>query len=1130
MSGETIFQIQRMEELPDCFRSPVPSCEFTAEAGLVRGWPSFHASPADPEGGYREHAYAIRFPLPEAQDCLLKFKIYVSTPRYPDVRITVNGWEGFWYPLPRPCREPLIRPSHALHASIYNVDEIALLIPAGVLQEGLNRLTLTAVDEEPFEREENPQAVLRLDRMADACGFHYASLSLEYAGSDDRGDELSLRPEVCYLQAGEGLVEKCSLVFTPMPGTGDIAGALQLTWAEGSLTLPLSLARRPFGQYRLPFLLPDGEGPVRFTATGALQGEGSFLRRRKWKVYTTPHAHTDIGYTHRQAEVMERMSRNVDTALALLSGPQREAFSYILDSSWALEDYAQTRDGARMASVLRETASGKIGIPGNYVDLLTWFASLEELIHNGDFTQRLLRPAGLKADRVDIVDVASATWSLPSLLSGMGIKYLLHANNQDRGPFRLNGGLHRCSPFWWQGPDGGRVLTWLARMYCELKKVCGSPGSLPAARRGLDIWLMDYEREDYAPDAVLLYGQEADNTDLDIRMAAFCQDWGREVAYPRLIPSDGSSFFEYLLTWADSFPTFSGDEGAYWEDGAAASARESFLARKAQAALKAAETLESFAALLPGGLRFPGAQYSEAWRWLLLYDEHTWGSFMSGSDPHSLLQQAQWRVKANMAYQAADSAEALLTRAAARLSLQWNNQGRELVVYNPCSFPLTDLVETEFSPGETLCDSEDRELAWVERGRSGTLLAAQALIPLIPPLAYRRFPLKDKGPCHRGGASLDLPVGEQVILANAYYEVTVDTRQAVIVSLLDKTLQRQLSGGALGAVLYAQGGENTTLLGNHPEYRQEAPQILQDFSLESATFERSAVGERLSLQGKAAFGGVSLQVFLPSGLKRLDLHYEIDKQETARPEALYIDFPFMVKSDASVLSDTQTGWVDWSRDVLPGACREWLPLQTSMLLRGDDLDIQIASPNAFLFAIGQPVQGLWTSQVAARDSRLLSYVLNNYWRTNYPVLQGGKLSFSYALTSQRHIPFEAAFAFGWARRQGLFAQRMSYQAFRQAVPPALGHPGGGTLMQVQSDHIFLNTLRGSDWEPGAFLARLIEAGGRAGSVSLRLPGLLGWRAADHQENPAGERLPAMGGSVTLAFTPWQVRSVLLYFA
>ena len=114
-----------------------------------------------------------------------------------------------------------------------------------------------------------------------------------------------------------------------------------------------------------------------------------------------------------------------------------------------------------------------------------------------------------------------------------------------------------------------------------------------------DAW--EYERPEYIPDAVLLYGQEADNTDLDPQPADFIRRWNQMYAYPQLIPSSVSDFFHYVETgFGESFPSVRGDGGAYWEDGVGSHIASTSAVRTAQAALPAAETLHSLAALEPG--------------------------------------------------------------------------------------------------------------------------------------------------------------------------------------------------------------------------------------------------------------------------------------------------------------------------------------------------------------------------------------------------------------------------------------------------------------------------------------------------------------------------------------------------
>ncbi|MDF2487260.1 MAG: hypothetical protein K0R46_3428, partial [Herbinix sp.] len=893
---------------------------------------------------------------------------------------------------------------------------------------------------------------------------------------------------------------------------------------SGSETIPYGIEVPVFGQVSFPFLLPDGDGKVHYKLNGDICSNGSFSRRRKWKVYTTPHAHTDIGYTHRQWEVAERMCRNIDTALDMLKGNQKDHFAYIIDSTWHLEEYINSRSDERVQELLMAIAAGKLGVPWNYVDILTQLPTLEGLIHNGDFTDRFLERIGLIADRADIVDVASATMSYPAVLAGSGVKYLLHADNQDRGPFRLNGELHRHSPFWWISPDGSRVLTWLARMYCELKKVCGSPASVEAAERGLELWLMDYERDNYAPDAVILYGQEADNTDLDIRSGAFMAHWDEVIEYPKLIPSNGSAFFDYIMKFADTFEEYSGDEGAYWEDGAASSIKETMAVRRAEAGIRCSEILDSLAILHSPKLKFPIQNYQEAWKRVLLYEEHTWGAYLSGSDPEALLQREQWAVKEHMANQAEQWRDRLLTQSASKISLMWNNNSREVVIYNPYSFPVEGTVEVEIAPNESIYDAMNREALWEEKSKSQNLVLAVLWVNSLPPFSYRRYVLENKNESNRGGEISCITARDCECLDNDWYHVEINTKEGTIISLYDKELGLELAGGnTLGQVLYAYGGEGTTLMGNHPGLSKEGAIVKPCFKPNTAEKVTSAVGTCVIIKGNAEQGEIKVTIKLPQNEKNLWLEYVYDKKETDQIEAVYIDFPFAIADTSRILSDSQIGWVDWHSDVLPGACKEWLPLQTSVLMRGENCDIQIASPDIYLFTVGKPVEGSWNSEIETRGHRIYSYVLNNYWRTNYKGNQGGQISFRYAITSAKTISYERAYRFGWEKRQGLIAQRMSYQEFRGEIPKVYQNDTMGCLLHVNSENVVVSTIRGSKDGKGLIL-RLQETGGYQGDIRIdfgenRLEEII---ETDHLERSKKQLYIYSGNKIEITLKPWEV--------
>ncbi|MDT8306126.1 MAG: hypothetical protein RRC07_09335, partial [Anaerolineae bacterium] len=878
------------------------------------------------------------------------------------------------------------------------------------------------------------------------------------------------------------------------------------------------------------FELFDGEGPVSWRLCGPagdMLAEGELRRRRKWQVFVAPHAHTDIGYTHRQAEVAERLARNLDVALDELAvDGTPPAFAYHLDASWTLQQWLQTRGLARQEQLHTAVRNGHVGIAANYAILLSQFAGLEELIRNQQFSADYGEATGYQPSFAAVVDVPSLSGSLPAVLQGCSVPYLLHAANQDRGPMRLLGGLHRHAPFYWEGTNGGRVLVWLAKMYCELRKVCGSPPSPAGGEQGLDLWLAEYERATYAPDAVLLYGQEADNTDLDPQPAEFVRQWNETYAFPRLIPSVVTDFFAYVEThFGAQLPTVRGDGGAYWEDGVGSSIAATVGARVAQAMLPAAGRLAALSAVHREGQTFPRQQFDAAWEQLLLYDEHTWGAFLSGDDPDSLLQQEQWAVKEHMARDAAQRARGLLHAAVTRHTLSWNTAGREVVVFNPHSWPTSGPVLVEIGCDEHPVDAQTGERLPLRVVRT---LATQRWIELwveeLPGLSYRRLPLRPGAP----EVPVSLPVACEVELANDYYRLMVDVQRGCVTSWYDYALGRELVDQddvwGCGQFVYARGGDGTRLTGNRMDLPVAELALEGGFELEAVTRLDDELGTRVDLVGRTAAGRLQISWSLYRRQRAVDASYTLHKESCLAKEAGYVAFPFALPG-AEVLSDSQLGWVPWQTAQLPGGCKEWLPLQSGILLRDAAAAVHIASPDIPLFCSGDVVRGRWPRQLDLSGGRALSYVFNNYWHTNYRAAQEGTISFRYRLSSDAAIEPADAYRRGWAARQPPVAQRISLQEFRVPVAPYDGE-AGSTLARVSPAEVALVMMEGT--ADGGTLLRLQETGGAGRQATIAFPerrvdrawhcDLLGRR---HDE------LPVNDGTLRIPVPAWGLATVHL---
>ncbi|GEM47244.1 hypothetical protein DC3_28790 [Deinococcus cellulosilyticus NBRC 106333 = KACC 11606] len=1031
-------------DLLDNYKHPRITPETPYLAGSGASWPIYQASEADPEAGYQLYPREILFELPadlHPSGYLLEIEYLVIAPRYPHLRASINGFETDLYLNPRASQSGEIRLLSGLHTTIYADGTLRTVLPPGCVHEGINRLTLTAVDGEEVLFIDNLDRITRLDRMANGAGLIYQSIRLTEAESIEVS--VQIVPTVLYREEKGELLNRIDGI---------------VNWNRGSA--PFTVLIDGVSYEIEPE--PTHWGQSRFSVWTSVKDEvfecqvlgftGRMKRARKWTVYMATHSHTDIGYTHRQIEVAERQNRNLDSALKFIAAG--DLFSYHLDSVWPLESYTESRSQTQRKQLSEQMQAGHIHAAQNYADLLTHFAALEDLIHNQTLGQKMLSMYGVSSKLAAVVDVASITQALPDVLSRAGVRYLIHANNQDHGPFRLNGRLNTRCPFWWQGPAGGKVLYWLAKMYCELRKVCGSPPVLSSAERGLNTWLSEYERDDYLPDAVLLYGQEADNTDIDPQPNRFVQLWNDTYVYPKLLPTDPTHFFEHIEErWGEQLETVTGDGGAYWEDGVITSLQETLQARQAQADLPAAEQLDALAALHDATLQTPAGFYDQAWHELLLYDEHTWGAFLSVTDSDAILQKDQWDVKKAFAATAQQKAKQLLHAAASRNSLQWNTRAREVVVYNPHNFTMTSDCNVEIALHEGIFDGDTR-VPFREVSRTATQKVIQ-FSTTLEGFSYRRFQLR---PAPEPQKPFPAQIRGLVMLETPHYQVHVDADRARILQITDlESGQSLLSSQGAGSLVYVTGGEGSRITSNQADLPDAELTLHDGFQLHEGLLVQDALGSTLTLKGQHFSGPLTFTLHLPENQKAVLLDYQYSKTPTLSRESAYVQFD--LADIETIKSDAQIGWVDWETDTLPGACQEWLPLQTGILKTGG-IPTLIASPDIPLFCIGDVVRGHWPVKKDQRTGPVCSYLLNNYWHTNYLGKQGGNFHFRYLIASGNHLTEAEAHRIGWATRRPLYAHRISFQDFREELP-VYQDPRQGYLLKVTGD-VHVRTMQVQD--------------------------------------------------------------------
>jgi alpha-mannosidase len=239
------------------------------------------------------------------------------------------------------------------------------------------------------------------------------------------------------------------------------------------------------------------------------------------------------------------------------------------------------------------------------------------------------------------------------------------------------------------------------------------------------------------------------------------------------------------------------------------------------------------------------------------------------------------------------------------------------------------------------------------------------------------------------------------------------------------------------------------------------------------------------------------------GIARVDIIDQLDKRAVRQKEAVHIAFPFNV-ADGQLRYDVAYGVVRPELDQLKGSCKNFFSTQSWVDISNGDRGITWASPDAPLIEIGSITAEQPWARTTQSSGLVYSYLMNNYWHTNYKADQEGKAAFRFSILPHAGFRPEGAARFGRETRQpmlGLIANTAI------PVPPPLFH--------LQPPEIMVFSL-----EP--------LAGGGGWLVGLYNPtgtdreAVLDWgqtpQPAMYLSDDAGHAGPRVAGSLKLV--PW----------
>jgi hypothetical protein len=1114
---------------------------FDVATNRATDWPGTQQAvvPAKADAGA---AHRIRFDLAEAPRGAyrLRLGLIYKTARAPVVRAEVNGRRGLFY---QPLETYKEGNSEGAILPQYSIGALDIDVPAEFLRQGPNEITLLAVTD-PLSTalpggETTDHAVLIYDAIefSQDAGARVQPGVAVVTGA-------AVTPTVFYRREGGGLREVVSVLVRWRGLAPDGSVTLRLPgWSE---TQALAAAGREFGEQRLEFSAPEFAAGAAAEVTVRAGGRDYKFKQtvspaRKWTVYMVPHEHLDVGYSDFQTKLAELHSRIINEALDL-NGAHPE-FRFTLDGYWQARHFLEGRSDAEKKKLYDAVRDRKIFVPAQHSVILTGFPTGEALIRSFYGARKLNREAGGPWDSANITDVPSYSWAYASILASSGLKYFAAAANADRGPSLMLGDLHRRSPFYWEGPDGSRVMMWYSRHYHQIGSQFGLPTQVANGYEGLPSFLRVYERPDYAPRSVMLHGSQWENTSLYPSQAALAAQWNATFAYPELRFAGFGEAMEKIAAEAEGkLPVVRGDGGPMWEDGIASDAYHAAMERETERRAVSAEKLGVVASLVDPRYRPSREALDCMWENIALMGEHTWGWGRSVTEPHSEDSTRELAYKRFYGVNARYCAEYLLDRSMTAIAGRVDTPSRALLVFNTLNWPRRGWVEFDLQKTRELYDPEGGRIVGFDVLEDHPAYQRIRFVGEAPPVGYKTYVVRDKAAAPPGSATAAAAVPPPAaapqanVIENRFYRVTLDPAAGSVQSIYDKELSRELVDASspyrFNQYVYVTGGDNppfTQLL----TYRRHLPFArLQEHAagegrLVSVTKTTAGTSARLESRGVNT-PKVSTEIILHDGEKKIEFLNRVTKETVYKKEAAYFAFPVAARSP-EFRYEVQNGVVNPAKDMMPGAGLEWFSAQNWVSVGGDGVEVGIVNVDSFLWTFGDVVRGTWPTKFEPKGSTAFSYVMNNYWGTNYIAAQGGDFTFRYALTSARRLDPAAMTRMGWAETTRLESTLVKSQD-RAAAPPDMLPAASMSFMRTSDPAVFLSAWKHAEDGAGTVLRFIELTGGARREVRVESPlfGAAAVRACnaveDCDERPAAA--PASGG-FSFSAAPRQIQTFKL---
>ena len=806
--------------------------------------------------------------------------------------------------------------------------------------------------------------------------------------------------------------------------------------------------------------------------------------QREWTVYLVQHTHTDIGYTKPQTEILSEHLRYIDYAIdysdLTKDYPDDARFRWTCEAAWAVSEYIKVRPAEQVARLKECIRRGQIGVTAMYFNMA-------EVADENSLRYFLLPLQHLRAEGIPFTlamqnDVNGAAWCLADYLPELGVKYLWMGEHTHRAlePFDMP------TVFRWESPSGQCLYAFRAEHYMTANFWGIETGDMDRVENSLVDYLRQLEAKGYPFNEIGIQysGYYTDNAPPSYKECDFIARWNETHEWPKLRSATAHEFMDYVVShYADRLDTYRKAWPDWWTDGFGSAQRETGEARKAQADMLATQGLLSMAAL--EGMTLSDGIHTEIegiHNNLLFYDEHTFGASQSISDPTCWQSHLQWGCKGSYAWTAQKRAQMLYETAGGLLqSFIHRDEVPTITFFNPLAWQrdaYCDIyIDYEIIPAGmdyALVDEEGHTVTAQPYRSIAEGRYFRVFVPDLPSLGFRTYRiLLGEATAVQSATEAASPC----VLENDYYRLTVDAERGGISSLYDKKAQRELvdktCAWEAGQLIYEKLADRD-IMNHRTSYGMERT------SVSHVKVTRSADGplyRSLLIEAQCAGlteHGMRCEVGLYNDQPRVELSYAMRPEADTNPIAYYVAFPF---TGERLAFDVQGGFVRPGEDQLEGTASDWNTIQNFVSARTDGYQILLSSKEVPLVQLGDMLDGPFEYVKHYDHAHVYSWVMNNYWVTNFRASQEGEMQWHYTLTSRQDNGNTEALRFALGDR---------VQAYARVLPVGTKDSRSmeGSFLTIEDDDLTVTSISPAQ-KKGYVILQVRETSGRGGKT-LRL--------------------------------------------